>query len=134
MNTITWGLDVSTNKAKTAAVAIDWSTPGEAHIVDVRNPLPANDIAPLIAAHSASTWAVDVPFGWPDQFVALMADRHHGPLTSRSIPAGAAWEKWRTREVAQRLTDGFSPTTPESRPALFQHRSSFSARLRPCGY
>jgi hypothetical protein len=35
---VTWGLDVSTNKAKTAAVAIDWSTEGTATVVDVVHP------------------------------------------------------------------------------------------------
>lgn len=48
MHALTWRLDVSTNKAKTAAVAIEWSTPGQARVVDVRHPLPAADIAPLI--------------------------------------------------------------------------------------
>lgn len=124
MNALSWGLDVSTNRAKTAAVAIDWSIPGEARVVDVRHPLPATDIAPLIAAHKTSRWAVDVPFGWPDLFVDLMADRHHGPLPARALPAAAAWEKWRTREVAQRRTDRFLTDDPRIRtrplPASFQ--------------
>ncbi|WP_158288692.1 DUF429 domain-containing protein [Ornithinimicrobium flavum] len=98
MSALSWGLDVSTNKAKTAAVAIDWSIPDEARVVDVRHPLPAADIAPLIAEHKTNRWAVDVPFGWPDLFVALMADRHHAPLPAQAMPAAAAWEKWRTRE------------------------------------
>ena len=46
----------------------------------------ASDVAPLIAEHHGSRWAVDVPFGWP---------------------ADADWETWRTRQVAQRLTDAF---------------------------
>lgn len=124
MNALSWGLDVSTNKAKTAAVAIDWSIPDEARVVDVRHPLPAADIAPLIAEHKASRWAVDVPFGWPDLFVALMADRHHGPLPAQAMPAAAAWEKWRTRQVAQRRTDRFLTDDPRIKtrplPASFQ--------------
>ena len=124
MNALSWGLDVSTNKAKTAAVAIDWSISGEARVVAVRHPLPAADIAPLIAEHKASRWAVDVPFGWPDLFVALMANRHHGPLPAQAMPDAAAWEKWRTRQVAQRLTDRFLTDDPRIRtrplPASFQ--------------
>ena len=124
MNALTWGLDVSTNKAKTAAVAIDWSIPDAARVVDVRHPLPAAEIAPLIAEHKASTWAVDVPFGWPDLFVALMADRHHGPLPAGAMPAAADWERWRTRQVAQRRTDRFLTDDPRIRtrplPASFQ--------------
>ncbi len=124
MDALTWGLDLSTNKAKTAAVAIDWTRPGVARVVNVRHPLPAADIAPLIAEHRASTWAVDVPFGWPDHFVALMADRHQGPLPAQAMPAAADWEKWRTRQVAQRRTDRFLTDDPRIKtrplPASFQ--------------
>ena len=124
MSALSWGLDVSTNKAKTAAVAIDWSIPDEARVVDVCHPLPAADIAPLIAEYKTNSWAVDVPFGWPDLFVALMADRHHTPLPAHAMPSAAAWEKWRTREVAQRLTDRFLTDDPRIKtrplPASFQ--------------
>ena len=124
MHPLTWGLDVSTKKAKTAAVAIQWSTRGLAHVVDVRHPLRAVDIAPLIAEHKASRWAVDVPFGWPDLFVDLMADRHKRPLPAEAMPAAADWEKWRTRQVAQRRTDRFLTDHPAIKtrplPASFQ--------------
>lgn len=124
MNDLTWGLDVSTNKAKTAAVALNWSTAGEARVVDVRRPLGAADIAPLISRHRECSWAVDVPFGWPDRFVALLAIRHDAPLPAEAIPAEADWEKWRTRQVAQRLTDRFLTDDPRIKtrplPASFQ--------------
>lgn len=124
MDTRTWGLDVSTDKAKTAAVALDWSTPGEARVIEVHRPLRAVDIAPLISKHRNSRWAVDVPFGWPDLFVELLAGRHESPLPATAMPDAADWEKWRTRQVAQRLTDRF--LTDDSRiktrplPASFQ--------------
>lgn len=124
MHELTWGLDVSTNKIKTAAVALDWSTPGEARVVEVRRPLRATDIAPLISEHREGSWAVDVPFGWPDLFVALMADRHTGPLQAEAMPTPLDWEKWRTRQVAQRLTDRFLTEDPRIQtrplPASFQ--------------
>jgi hypothetical protein len=132
MHALTWGLDVSTNKAKTAAVAIDWSTPNRARIVDVRHPLPAADIAPLIAEHKARSRAVDVPFGWPDLFVDPMADRHHGPLTAQAMPATADWETWRTRQVAQRRPDRFLTDDPRIRtrplPASFQLLDATAAK------
>jgi hypothetical protein len=78
----------------------------------VHRPLRAADIAPLIYEHRASSWAVDVPFGWPDLFVALMADRHKGPLPAEAMRAAVDWEKWRTRQVAQRLTDRFLTDDP----------------------
>lgn len=124
MHDVTWGLDISTNKRKTAAVALDWSTPGEARVVDVRFPLRATDIPALIAEHRESTWAVDVPFGWPELFVKLMKDRHQAPLPPAAVPVMAAWDRWRTREVAQRLTDRFLTDDTRIRtrplPASFQ--------------
>jgi hypothetical protein len=126
---LTWGLDVSTNRGKTAAVALDWSAPGEARIVEVCHPLGAVDIAPLIAKHGRSRWAVDVPFGWPELFVALMADRHQGPLPAEAIPAVADWEVWRTRRVAQRGTVALSH---RARPAqqIFLPAASRQSRRR----
>ena len=124
MSEVTWGLDVSTNRAKTAAVAVDWSVQGKGHVVDVRRPLRATEMAPLISEHDGSTWAVDVPFGWPDLFVDLMASRHHGPLPAEVMPEAAEWDKWRTREVAQRRTDRFLTDDPRIKtrplPASFQ--------------
>ncbi len=43
---VTWGLGVSMNKAKTAAVAIDWSTERTATVIDVVYPLMASDVPP----------------------------------------------------------------------------------------
>ncbi|MBT9273627.1 DUF429 domain-containing protein [Phycicoccus sp. MAQZ13P-2] len=124
MRNVTWGLDLSTSKLKTAAVALDWSTPGEARVVDVRFPLSASEIPTLMADHRGSTWAVDVPFGWLDLFVSLMTDRHSRPLPAESMPAKPEWDEWRTRKVAQRLTDRFLTDDPRIRtrplPASFQ--------------
>jgi len=69
-------------------------------------------MADLVAEHSDQRWAVDVPFGWPDRFVALIADRHEGPLPAESMPAAADWETWRTKQVAQRRTDAFLTVDP----------------------
>ncbi|WP_341229186.1 DUF429 domain-containing protein [Nocardioides salarius] len=114
---------MSTSPKKTAAVAVKWSA-ASGRIVEVHNPLKAPAIANLIASTAPTTWAVDVPFGWPDQFVALLANRHQRPLTADLVPDVAGWEKWRTRQVAQRLTDRFLTDDPRIRtrplPASFQ--------------
>lgn len=106
MGATTWGLDMSTNPRKTAAVQLSWPDDG-AQITDVRHPLGAGEIVSLISGHREETWAVDVPFGWPDQFVDLMADRHERPLRPDALPADDEWETWRTQRVAQRRTDRF---------------------------
>lgn len=48
-----------------------------------------------------------MPFGWPDGFVALMADRRDRPLPPALVPDERRWETWRTAEVARRSTDQF---------------------------
>ena len=120
---MSWGLDMSTSPAKTAAVAIRWAKSG-ARVVEVRHPLKASAILELIAKHRDHSWAVDVPFGWPDLFVALMADRHKGPLATDALPVEADWEVWRTKQVAQRKTDAFLTTDRRIKtrplPACFQ--------------
>jgi len=119
----TWGLDMSTSARKTAAVALEWSE-GVATVVEVVHPLPAARIIQLMTRHADETWAVDVPFGWPDGFVHLMSERHDGPLPSDLIPSTESWEIWRTREISQRLTDRFLTDDERIRtrplPASFQ--------------
>jgi Protein of unknown function (DUF429) len=100
----TWGLDLSTNKRKSAAVAVRWSPTG-AEVIDIQTPLTAQDVAALISQHRDSHWAVDVPFGWPEQFVELMAVRHNGPLSADQLSKVVDWELWRTRLIARRVTD-----------------------------
>ena len=64
---------MSTAPRKTAAVALDWST-DSATIVEIEHPLRPERIIDLISATPNEHWAVDFPSGWPDLFVALMAD------------------------------------------------------------
>jgi len=102
----TWGLDVSTSPKKTAAVALAWS--GEAAtVITIRHPLTAEGVVELMAKHRDDQWAVDVPFGWPDRFVAFMADRRDGPLPQCLLPEVSTWNTWRTAEVARRRTDQY---------------------------
>lgn len=119
----TWGLDLSTSPRKTAAVALDWGA-GIARVTNVIRPLTAPAIIDLIADSGDEPWAVDVPFGWPDRFVALMADRARGPLAMSKLPPVDTWNDWRTRQIAQRRTDEFLTTQSRIRtrplPASFQ--------------
>ena len=95
---VTWGLDLSTNPGKCAAVAIQWDT-GRPEVVDVRTPLTPAEIVDLIVTQDAQ-FAVDVPFGWPDAFVEFVtAHRDHAQR-----PPGDR-EAWRKQTLAQRATD-----------------------------
>lgn len=121
VTTTTWGLDMSTRPAKTAAVALEWDG-RQVRVAQARTRLTAEDMVTLIHTHQNDWWAIDVPFGWPDGFVQLMQDRHHKPLVSDALPED--WNRWRTREVAQRRTDIFVTEHPQVRtrplPASFQ--------------
>jgi hypothetical protein len=100
----TWGIDLSTSPENCVAVAVEWS--GDSAVVtDVRCPLTAPAIVGLIEEHAVEQWAVDVPFGWPDGFVALMADRHDKPLPSAQTPPEAEWNAWRTDVISRRVTE-----------------------------
>jgi len=126
----TWGLDVSTNPRKTAGVALDWSQ-GAAIVTAVHHPLSAHGIVDLITSNGACQWAVDVPFGWPDRFVALLVDRRDGPLAADLVPDSKAWETWRTADVARRRTDQFLYRHPAIRtrplPASFDRLGATAA-------
>jgi hypothetical protein len=102
----TWGLDLSTKPAKSAAVALVWEG-DTASVDDVCQPLHATEIIERITATGEESWAVDVPFGWPDEFVDFMHDRHTQPLSGVLLPAPDSWETWRTTTLAQRRTDFF---------------------------
>lgn len=96
--TTTWGLDLSTDPRKCAAVAIRWDV-GLPEVVDVRTPLRPQDIVDLIRSESAQ-FAVDVPFGWPDSFVEFVVG-HQGHA---QMPPGDR-EAWRKETLARRATD-----------------------------
>lgn len=108
---LTCGLDMSTSKVKTAAVALRWG-PDEACVVAVRSPLESTEIAPLIAERAGSWWAVDVQFGWPDAFADLVHNGHLRALAPDALPDEADWQKWRIRTLAQRRTDAFCAEDP----------------------
>ena len=98
---------------------------------DVRQPLDSATIIGLIASTGEEPWGVDVPFGWPDGFVDLMATRHRAPLSEGLLPAEGDWAVWRTRDIAQRRTDAFlthhEQVLVRPLPAAFQMLGSTAA-------
>ncbi|MCT1617665.1 DUF429 domain-containing protein [Janibacter hoylei] len=93
-----WGLDLSTNPRKCAAVAIRWDL-GRPRVVNVKTRLTPEEIVDEIAA-TDDHFAVDVPFGWPDTFVQFIATHQHG----QQQPPGDR-DAWRKETLARRLTD-----------------------------
>ena len=85
---VTWGVDLSTTPANTAAVAIEWS-PGSARVTRMVTPLAAPELVDLIRAHPTDHWGIDVPFGWPGQFAQFVAAHQQGP--TRPTYAEGSW-------------------------------------------
>jgi len=95
---VSWGLDLSTNPKKCAAVAIRWDH-GRPEVVDVRTPLKPDAIVDLIFSEDAP-FAVDVPFGWPDHFIEFLK-----PHQSAAQRPPDDREAWRKETLARRATD-----------------------------
>lgn len=86
----TLGIDLSANPAKTGACEVDWDT-GVIALLD----RPTSDEQLVEAARRADLTAIDVPLGWPDEFLdALVAhrDRTGWPPIGTTPPAGAQEE------------------------------------------
>ena len=89
---ITLGIDLAAQPENTAACSVDWRD-GGARVVDVACDQDDEALARHIAA--ADKVGVDVPFGWPEAFVAAVARFH----------AGGAWPEMPTVMLRYRETD-----------------------------
>jgi predicted nuclease with RNAse H fold len=68
----TLGIDLAADPVRTAACEVDWET-GTLRPL----PRPVTDEAIVAAVLAADVTAIDVPLGWPDDFVAAVSS-HHG--------------------------------------------------------
>ena len=69
----TLGIDLSADPVKTGACEIDWS----AGTVSLVGPAATDDVL-VAAAVSSDMTAIDVPLGWPDEFVEAVVAHHGG--------------------------------------------------------
>ena len=72
---ITLGIDLASRPDRTAVCAIEW-TQGRARVVDVACGQEDGTLLARIAG--ADKTGLDVPFGWPDEFVEHVARFHSG--------------------------------------------------------
>jgi predicted nuclease with RNAse H fold len=93
----TLGIDLAADPAKTAACLVDWAE-GTAVMLDA----PVGDQAIVRAAATVRLAAIDVPFGWPDAFVAAVVAHHGGrgwPPVETSAPADRVPLRFRATDV-----------------------------------
>lgn len=94
----TLGIDLASQAATTAACLLAWRD-GVADVEELQ--VGVEDSAALDLAARADVVGVDAPFGWPDDFVELIA-RWHGPDRATPLPP---WTTTRRDALRFRLTD-----------------------------
>jgi predicted nuclease with RNAse H fold len=107
----TLGIDLSANPAKTGACEIDWGA-GTVALLD----RPTTDEQLLDAAQRADMIAIDVPLGWPDDFIAAVTahrDRAGWPPMATAPPDDRLPLRYRTTDLVTRTT-GAQPLSVSS--------------------
>ena len=100
----TLGIDLAAQDANTALCAVEWDEDG----VDVAPPVVGVDDAALLEAiASADATGIDAPFGWPDPFVAAVAEFHARGRWPDGVESPA---------LAYRLTDTLARELTGRRP------------------
>lgn len=95
---LTVGVDLAAEAKGTAVAWVEW----DAERAVVRRVLwRADDEAVLGALAEADKAGIDCPLGWPDAFVAFVAEHQRGPVT---MPDGFPDKGWK-RPLTMRLTD-----------------------------
>lgn len=92
----TLGVDLSADPANTGACQIDWSTA----TVSLLGP-PATDEVLVAAAVTSDMTAIDVPLGWPDDFVDAVVAHHH----AKAWPPASVTPPLDRLPLRYRLTD-----------------------------
>ncbi len=95
---LTVGVDLAAEAVRTALAAIRWEGSG-ATVRDVT--AGADDDAIAAAVNGADKAGIDCPFGWPDAFVAFLAEHRAGHVVAPGDVAGRDWR----RRLANRVTD-----------------------------
>lgn len=90
----TVGVDLASKPARTAACVIAWGTEG-AMVEYLRAGVDDDQLKRLVA--DAEKVGIDVPFGWPDDFVASVSAHHRGDI----------WPGANDPELRLRQTDKF---------------------------
>jgi predicted nuclease with RNAse H fold len=94
----TLGIDLSANPAKTGACQIDWPSLDVAFL-----PRPVADEELVAAVASSDMTGIDVPLGWPDDFVHAVVAHRDGkgwPSVSVEPPADRVPLRYRVTDLA----------------------------------
>ncbi len=95
---VTAGVDLSTQRGKTAVAVVRWDG-GSARVTDCHRPTDDGFVLDLV--RGAAKVGIDSPLGWPDEFLRFVTDHAAGNVEVR---AGETGEEQR-RRLTWRLTD-----------------------------
>ena len=93
----TFGIDLSADPARTGACRIDWDAASVSFLSH------AGDAELVAAAVASDMTAIDVPLGWPDQFVEAIVAHREGrgwPPVATESPADRVPLRYRVTDVA----------------------------------
>jgi predicted nuclease with RNAse H fold len=85
---ITLGIDLASQDKGTASCVVEWRT-GEARVQTPR--CPQSDEELLEAVEAADVAGIDIPLGWPDDFVKVVAGYHAGQPWPDVTPASLCY-------------------------------------------
>ena len=109
MTDTTGGIDLATQPKKTGAVLITWDGERAADAQFIASP---DDDALVELILAADVTGIDVPLGWPIDFVKALNEHHAG---GSMVPQGEDAHEWRNR-VVLRETDRFIWESAQKRP------------------
>ena len=100
------GVDMSTAASKTAVVILSWTSEDHLLVEKVHAPARHDKIVEILSIDEYAVAAVDVPFGWPTEFISMLNEQRKQRQV-KADPDVANSDDWRKRIVALRATDAF---------------------------
>lgn len=110
------GIDFATDRTETAVAALALPDRGRKRLLGVWRPCDHLVLANLLSRRRFAVAAVDVPFGWPTNFIEMVSSHQSGPHSGGTEPGSEQAHEWRVTEVALRHTDRFIKSHYDHRP------------------
>lgn len=110
------GVDFATDRTDTALAALAVPDSGRNRLLGVWRPCDHLILANVLHRQRFAVAAVDVPFGWPTNFIEMVSSHQSGPHSGEAEPGSAQAHEWRVTEVALRHTDRFIKSHYKHRP------------------
>lgn len=127
---LTIGVDLAAQPARTAACWVKWSA-GAARAYRIQQPVEDEELLGCFQAADADKVGVDVPFGWPDEFVDALVAYRSCTAWPRGDPKLLLFRE--TDRVVQRLSGRWPLSVSSDRIAVTAMRAArlFSRLAQP---